>query len=130
MTGNTPDNFRLRFCKLVPLSDEITEIIADKGTEINLEDVNAFHNWLDNNHENDIALLVNKKNHCSYTFNAQREMGNLERIKAIAYVIYDNASEIALQSMLAMKSRRNIPHYISYDYDEALNWLKLQVDLG
>jgi len=127
MAKSTTNNSRLRFCELIPLSDTITEVIADRNIEIDIDDVNTYHDWLSRHHDGDIAVLVNKKNHYSYTFDAQREINNLEEMKAIAYVIYDHATELALRGLLKIKSRRKIPYYISYDYDEALNWLKLQM---
>jgi len=117
------NEFRLSFCKLVIISDIITETIVDDKIEINNAMIREYHNWLAKQHDGDFGILINKVNHYSYSFDAQLEIGTIDRIKAIAVVVPDKSREIAAETILNSIIRKNIPHRIFYDRNEAINWL-------
>ncbi len=120
-------NYRLSFCDVISVSNNITETIVDENIEVDNVMIDEYHQWLTKHHDGDFGLLVNKKNHCSYTFNAQLEIGMIDRIKAIAVIVPDLTREIAAHSMLNMRIRRNIPFEIFYRRDKAITWLSEQL---
>lgn len=119
--------FRLSFCEIVPVSDQITETIVDENIEVNNLMIAEYHDWLEQHHDGAIGLLINKQNHYSYSFDAQLEMGVIDRIKAIAVVVPDTSREIAANSILNMGMRKNIAHEIFYSRTKAIHWLKQQL---
>jgi len=120
-------SYRLSFCDVISVSDNITETIVDENIEVDNVMIDEYHLWLAKHHDGDFGLLVNKKNHYSYTFNAQLEIGMIDRIKAIAVIVPDLTREIAARSMLNMGIRRNIPFEIFYRRDKAITWLAEQL---
>ncbi len=116
--------YRLSFCEVIPVSDQITETIVDEDIEVNNVMIAEYHEWLAHHHDGNIGLLINKKNHYSYSFDAQLEIGVIDKIKAIAVIVPDAAREIAANAILNMGIRRNISHHVFYSRTKAIKWLE------
>ena len=119
--------YRLSFCEVIPVTDQITETIVDENIEVTNTMIKEYHAWLAAHHDGDIALLINKKNHYSYSFDAQLEIGVIDRIKAIAVVVPDASREIAANAILNMGIRKNIAHNVFYNRIKAIRWLEDQL---
>jgi len=120
-------NFRLSFCDVIAVCNNITETIVDENIEVDNVMIREYHNWLAAHHTTDFGILVNKKNHYSYSFDAQLEMGMIDSIKAIAVIVPDMAREIAARSILNMRIRKNISFEIFYKRERAIAWLEQQL---
>lgn len=129
MTTTPTNPLRLSFCKIIPRTENITEVIIDNDVEVNDEMVDEYHAWLDAHHDGDFAILVNKTNRYTYTFNAQLRLGKIEKMKLAAFLVRDSAGETAVKAMMGIKSRRQMPNNIFYDHAEALNWLQQNIYL-
>ena len=126
MFNTTQNHYRLSFCEFIPHSSNVTEVIIDEGIEVNEAMVDEYHAWLDAHHKDDFAVLINKKNHYTYTFNAQLRLGKIEKMKVAAFLVKDKAAETAVKSLMGIKQRRQMPNHIFYDRAEALSWLEQQ----
>ncbi len=115
---------RLSFCEVIPVSAEITETIVDENIEVDNNMIEEYHEWLAEHHDGNIGLLINKKNHYSYSFDAQLEIGMIDSIKAIAVIVPDASREIAANSILNMGIRKNISHQVFYNRQKAIYWLE------
>ncbi|AQS38089.1 hypothetical protein Sps_02942 [Shewanella psychrophila] len=81
---------RLSFgCTINHLHKSIAEVIVDSGIELTIEMVEELDTYLDTYYSDSFALLVNKKNPYSYTYEAQLCLASLEKQKAIAVLYYD-----------------------------------------
>ena len=116
--------YRLSFCEVIPVSEEITETIVDENIEVDNKMIEEYHEWLAKHHDGNIGLLINKKNHYSYSFDAQLEIGMIDSIKAIAVIVPDASREIAANSILNMGIRKNISHQVFYNRQKAIHWLE------
>lgn len=126
MTTPSTQPHRLSFCEFIPRTKNITEVIVDENIELNDDMVDEYHNWLDNHHDGDFAVLINKTNRYTYTFSAQLRLGKINKMKMAAFLVNDGAGETAVKALMGIKSRRQIPNNIFYDHAEALNWLQQQ----
>ncbi len=84
---------RLSFgCTINHLDNNIAEVIVDKGIELSIEMVEELDNYLDTHYSTQFALLVNKANRYSYSYEAQLCLASLDKQKAIA-VLYHELNE-------------------------------------
>lgn len=85
---------RLSFgCTINHLDGNIAEVIVDDQIEIAIEMVEELDTYLDAHYSLPFALLVNKQNQYSYTYEAQLCLGSLEKQKAIAILYHDLQTE-------------------------------------
>ena len=81
---------RLSFgCTINHLQQNIAEVIVESGIELTIEMVEELDTYLDTYYPGSFALLVNKKNPYSYTYEAQLCLASLEKQKAIAVLYHD-----------------------------------------
>ena len=121
------NNNRLSFCFIANIADNITEVKIDEDIVIDEPMVDEYHNWLDQNHNDEFGVLVNKTNHYTYTFEAQLKLGRIEKMQAAAILVKDHSSEVAAQALLGIKKRRQIPNNTFYNRQEAVEWLQDQL---
>jgi len=117
------NNNQLSFCTFIPHKNNITEVKFNADITIDVDMVDQYHRWLDEQHSDDFGILVNKTNHYTYTFDAQLKLGRIDKMKIAAFLVQDRSTEIAIDSLMGIKQRRQIDYEIFYDHDHALNWL-------
>lgn len=117
---------RLSFCNVIKLSDDLAEFVVDEGVEFDLPRVDEYHTWINTHLESPYLVLVHKLNSYTYNFAAQRKLGTLPGLKAVAFVVYSNISQLATQVMLSMPRDSNWIHRIFDNRDDALRWLETQ----
>ena len=117
----------LSFADITLLEPSIAEVIAYEGVEIDMDMVREFHNFLLSHLQAPFALLVNKKNSYSYSFEAQLSVALLKEIKAIAVVAYSDGSTSVAKSLKDMPNHTEWEMETFTDYDEALAWIKEQL---
>jgi len=118
---------KLPFCNITRLDDSIAEVIVNEGVEINLEMVEDYHAWIDENLAQSCGLLVNKINTYSYSFGAQRKIPNSPKIKAIAVISYSKMSDISTEVLTKIPRDQEINLRVFGTRNEALEWLQLEL---
>lgn len=119
---------RLSFgCTINHLDNNIAEVIVDQGIELSIEMVEELDNYLDTHYSEHFALLVNKANRYSYTYEAQLCLASLDKQKAIA-VLYHELNEDPIPSQF--DKRRKVDQITIKSFPAtklgtkaALNWL-------
>jgi len=120
------ERHRLSFCNAIKLDDNLAEFIVDEGVEFNQARVDEYHAWIEANLQRPYLVLVHKLNAYHYDFTAQRKVGTLPGIKAVAFVVYSNISKMVTQVMLSMPRDADWAYSIFDNRDEALSWLESQ----
>lgn len=120
---------RLSFGEIRIFNSRLAEVNVDEGVELSLENVAEYHEFLINHFPNQVALLINKTNSYTYTFEAQQHLILPEVITHCAVLIYNNTGRIATESLMAMQKKNlDVTLQIFEDFDTALNWLCLGLD--
>jgi len=119
--------FRLSFCTVNILTDNIAEVIIDNNIVVTIEMVEEHDNFLCSIFKGDFGVLVNKINAYSYTLEAKLIIGSIEAMKAIASVNY---STDGIQSSQDIKDKRsndglNLQTFSGYElgWQSAYDWL-------
>ncbi|MBL4781421.1 MAG: hypothetical protein JKX92_04180 [Porticoccaceae bacterium] len=117
---------RLSFCVLNVLTSRIIEVVPDQGVEIDLSMAEELDRSMIAIMGNAFAILVNKVNSYSVTFEAQLAIGTLKEVAATAVVVYDRGGEMGTEQIQAMtedeSAKKDI--VIFFDKGQALEWLE------
>ncbi|TSA49673.1 MAG: hypothetical protein D4R48_02985 [Nitrosomonadales bacterium] len=116
----------LGFLKAIKIKDDLAEFIVNDGVEFDLPMVDVYHNWITTHLTAPCLVLVNKMNAYTYTFEAQRIIGTLPAIKAVAFVVYNRVSEITTNNLAAMPRDIAWNKKIFDNREEAIAWLESQ----
>ena len=115
---------RLTFCQLTRLPGDIIEIIPDEGVEIDLVMVEELEAVLVAAMGASFAMLVNKVNSYSVTFEAQMKIGLLQGVQATAVVVYSSAGEMGTEQIKAMTDGEEKTIDIFFERSQAVSWLE------
>lgn len=118
--------FELPFLKIVKLKDDLIEVITNEGVELDTHMMEQYHDWIRQNLRHPCYILVNKINAYTYSFDVQRKLSTIPEVKAIALVVYTQASHLATESLLEMPRQTPWNSKIFNNRDEALQWLEQQ----
>jgi hypothetical protein len=80
-------------------ANNIIEVTADEGIEITLEMVEECHQFMNDNVEGNFALLINRINNYTYTYEAKLSIASYEGLKALAFVCYSEESILVTQQL-------------------------------
>ncbi len=119
------DEYRLSFCLLKRLPGRIVEVVPDADIEIDLPMAEELDRTMIAMMGNVFAILVNKVNAYSVTFEAQIKIGVLVEAKATAVVVYNSFGEMGTQQIKAMTEdggEKKID--IFFDKAQAISWLE------
>lgn len=122
--------FELSFGILTVLRHGLAEVIVNEGIEIDLDMVDEYHMCISEFLPDPCGILVNKKNKYTYTFEAQMNIGRMEKIKALAMVVYSDTARIASEAVMKLPPPPTQNMKIFSDRDAALQWLGQQVGNG
>jgi hypothetical protein len=115
-------------CTINHLESDIAEVIVDCGVELSLEMVEELDNYLSHFYSGNFALLVNKKNKYTYTYEAQLCLASLEHQRALAILYHDLQNEHIppLLSQRITLDAINIKIFpaTTLGMQSAINWLK------
>ncbi|NQZ81732.1 MAG: hypothetical protein HRT52_12020 [Colwellia sp.] len=113
------------------LSENVFEVIADEGVEITLEMIDECHEFVDKYIQGDFALLVNRINNYSYTYEAKLSIASYEGLKAIAFVYYNSES---LQVIDDLQGKRLMDKWntksfsgLELGWQQAYEWLQQEM---
>lgn len=126
--------YRSSFACFNIISDKIIEVIIDEGVEMTLEMVEVYHDFIVEHMEGDFGLLINRLNRYSYSFEAQLSVSSNEKMKAIAFIYYDEETKL---SSMALNQRRindgwNLQLFSGLELgrEAALTWLNSELVTG
>ena len=117
----------LSFGQIGTIEPRISEVVVNSGIEMNMDMVIEYHDYLTSHMDETVGLLINKKNDYTYDFEAQKHLVDLPHIKAMAVVVYRQATRIATESLVQLKRTHPWNLCIFDDYDEALGWLRAEL---
>lgn len=125
-----PQHHTLSFGSLIKINEHILEVIINEGVELNLLNVDEYHQWINEHFEDSCYVLVNRLNAYSHTFEAQQIIGTLDKIKAIAIVAYSDFSFVVSQNIAQTPREKAWTIQVLNDKKSALIWLNQQIDLN
>jgi len=119
---------KLDFANIVILRSDIAEVIVHDGIEITQYMVDEYHAFLTQHLSAPFSLLINKLHAYTYDFSAQKNIANLEQIKAIAVVVYNEISRASTDSLIRFPRENpwNIEMFTGREM--ALEWLIAEHD--
>jgi hypothetical protein len=119
---------RLSFGFFNVLANNIVEVTTDEGVEISLEMVEESSEFLRQHLTGDFAMLINRINNYTYSYEAQLSVGSYENLKAVAFVCYSAKSE---QSTKKLQSNRSFDQWdypifsgLELGWQQAQKWLE------
>ena len=123
--------YQLSFATIKVLPDNIAEVIVDNNIEITLEMVEELEGFLDKKFTQPFALLVNRINQYSYTFEAMSCMISNALLTAMAVVNYDDTAKDPIHDVLALRAvdKLNVEVFsgLELGWQQAKNWLANQL---
>jgi len=122
---------RMSFGFFNKLSEDVFEVVADEGIEITLEMIDECHEFVDEFITGDFALLVNRINTYSYSFEAKLSIASYEGLRAIAFVYYNSESKQAIDDLQdnRMKDKWNAKMFsgLELGWQQAYDWLQQEM---
>ena len=118
--------YKLSFCEIEQLSDNIFEVTINEGVTIDeqcAEEAQIF--WHDLRKE-PYGLFVNNKNRFSYSFMGAQKIGDHPLERKTAVLIDDKLSKNQMSTVMELKKMTgNVENRkIFQDRDEAIKWLE------
>jgi len=119
--------YNLQFATIIPLQDDIAEVIIRRDIDMDVAMVETYHEFLRDHFRAPFALFVNKKYPYTYTFEAQRLIASIPEIVAMGILTYSDISREFTQSLI--NQPRTIPWNakVFSKREDALQWIKLQL---
>ncbi|MDG1730342.1 MAG: hypothetical protein P8K68_04735 [Algibacter sp.] len=118
---------KLSFGTITILQNNLAEIIVDEGFVMDEVLVDEFHDFLLNNLDTPIGLLINKKNSYSYTFEAQKNIVHLNNIKSIAIVANTSGAVMSTETLININGNIHRNIIMFQEIDAALIWLQKEL---
>ena len=113
----------LSFAQIHILEDDIAEVIVNEGIEITLAMVGEYHDFLPKEMSHPFAVLINKKNAYTYTFDAQRHLWTLPEFRAIAILAYNDMTVKVTHGLISIQREISCTIKIFNQRDVGLQWL-------
>jgi hypothetical protein len=95
---------RLSFGFYNVLANNIVEVTADEGIEVTLEMVEESIEFINQYIKGNFAMLINRINNYSYSYEAQLSIASHENLKCMAFVCYSAQSEETTQKLQSNRS--------------------------
>jgi hypothetical protein len=118
--------YNLSFGPVNIINPNLLEVIVNHGVVFGELEVDEFHDFLLTNLEAPFCLLVNKKYDYSYTFEAQKSVGNLKEVKAIAFLSATLSGAMIYKTMSKINGKEAETVKMFNDRAKALSWLAQQ----
>ena len=119
---------RLSFGFYNVLPNNIVEVTTDEGIEISLEMVQESSEFLSQHITGPFAMLINRINNYTYSYEAQLSVGSYENLKAVAFVCYSAKGE---ESTKKLQSNRSVDQWdypifsgLELGWQQAQKWLE------
>lgn len=95
---------RLSFGYFNVFANNIIEVTTDEGIEMTLEMVEECHDFIHEYIKGDFALLINRINNYTYTYEAQLSLASYASLKALAFVCYSDESFLVTEKLQSNRS--------------------------
>lgn len=119
---------RLSFGYFNILAEDILEVIVDDGVELTLEMLEESHQFVDEHFSRQFAMLINKVNNYTYSYEAQLSLGSYEGLKAIAFVCFSSEDSENIEKLLEMRAtdalNAQIFSGLELGWQQARTWLQ------
>lgn len=122
---------QLSFCTVNFISENLIEVIVDQGTEVSIEMVEEYDEFLDQNFTQNFGILVNRINQYCYSAEAKWLIGSNSLIKALAVIYYDDVTKVSTESL---KKTRAIDNWnlksfsgLELGWQRAVTWLSKEL---
>jgi hypothetical protein len=115
--------FDLGFAQIYLLDDNLAEVIINEGVEMDITAIEQYHDCIDQHMSDPCFLMINKINQYTYTFDAQRHLMQLDKVKAVAVVCYTSIAEKATRFVADMPRKVTWQFEIFDNRKAALQWL-------
>ena len=116
-------SYKLSFGNISIVKKDLAEVVVDDGVEMNVAKVKEYHEFLEQKLKAPFSLLINKKNSYSYTFQAQKIIGNIKGVKAMAVVVGTNGGLMSTETLINLNKDSNWNINLFQNRDKALEWL-------
>ncbi|MBU3821120.1 hypothetical protein KO566_03530 [Flavobacteriaceae bacterium XHP0103] len=116
-------SYELPFAEIIILKDNFAEVIIKEGVVMDEFMVGVYHDFLLTHLQAPFALLINKKNSYSYTFEAQKTIADLKEISHMAVVVATNGALMSTETLIKMNEDKQWNIRLFQERDVALNWL-------
>lgn len=116
--------YELAFGKIIILKNNLAEVIVDEGVVMNEVMVDVYHDFLLSSLDAPFSVLINKKHSYSYTFEAQKIIGNLKEIFAMAVVNATSGALMSTETLIDINKQNNWNVNLFDNREDALEWLE------
>jgi len=89
------------------LANNVIELVAQEGVELTIEKIEEMHDSLGAALDENFAFLINNVNNFKVPFEAQYTMASHEKLKAIAFVYYDEKSKYHIEKLIELRKLDN-----------------------
>lgn len=113
----------LPFGKIIIIRKDVAEVIINEDIEMNDEIVKQFHKFILKNLSSPFSLLINKINNYTYSFEAQKKLGSLSELKAIAIIAYNKISKISSKSVASFPREIKWNMKLFSNRNDAMDWI-------
>ena len=106
------------------LKTHLIEAIPKRGVELNARHIEELYTYLTEASRGYCALLINRKNDYSLTFDAHTKVADHSGLIAIAYLTYSVSSAQVAEYTAKLAHYAQCPIKVFMNRDAALSWLK------
>jgi hypothetical protein len=122
---------RLSFGFFNVLANNIVEVTVDEGVEVSLEIVEECYDFVDRHMTGNFAMLINRINNYTYTYEAQLSIASYEGLKALAFVCYSEKGEQVSRELLNNRAidQWDYPIFsgLELGWQQAYQWLEYEL---
>lgn len=106
------------------LEDHLIEVVPKQGIEVSGDDLAFIYQGILERSQGYCALLINRENDYSLTFDAHQQLGNAEGLVASAYLVYSEASAQVAEYNAKLAHASRCPIAVFQSRKQAIAWLK------
>jgi len=128
--GNSEQNMKIGtppFAEITKISDDLAEVVAYEGVEVDVAKMEEFHDWFLKNLSPPFCILVNKINSYSYAFEALMNLADMKEIKAVAVISYKKISAMSTNLLKDFPRKRRLNIRMFETKGNALDWLHAEL---
>lgn len=123
---------QLSFATINVLSKSIVEVIINEGVEVSMEMLEECDDFFHQHLNSNFAMLVNKINNYSYSFEVKMTVASQEELSAIAVVVYNNEDRAFVEELTSMRAIDgwNLKIFSGLDlgWQEGYDWLQSELE--
>jgi hypothetical protein len=128
MTQLQVKEYRLSFCTIYHRDDGIAVFEVDDGINIDADMVKEAEALASAVSEGPLAILSNRKNSYSLSFEAMYALATAPRVTAMAIVVHSDKTRLLVEAQNTLiGSIRQKPLKIFTDTESAISWLQQQL---